>query len=288
MALHRSAPGWYTDPADSGWQRYWDGTAWTMRRRAQSASSDGATTALPKRIADWFDTGTAAARFGKALVSLFVALGVIAGGGVAINIIVNGGPTKSAGGGTGEGRTFTKGTSGSSPTDSFSSALLQPCDLGDCNDNFGWVQTQLPSPSGSLPSCPTFPQHAARYENVALLNDTSTVKVNEDVWQVTDPNQAMSTYTNTAQNCTFMNSQGDDVAYQPDYSAGSYGDNSSIFSLGATNPDLPNATPTIVGYEALITKGDLVASVFVTPGESGLISESDLSAIFSAATRKLG
>jgi hypothetical protein len=67
------APGWYTDPADPMWQRYWDGTAWTMRRRPLPPPSEPSrepATSWPKRITEWFDAGTAAARFAKAVVGV--------------------------------------------------------------------------------------------------------------------------------------------------------------------------------------------------------------------------
>ena len=38
MAEARAEPDWYTDPDGSGGQRYWDGQAWTNRRRPAPAS----------------------------------------------------------------------------------------------------------------------------------------------------------------------------------------------------------------------------------------------------------
>jgi hypothetical protein len=296
MSTVRPAPGWYTDPADPAWQRYWDGTAWTVHRRPLPPSSEPSrepAKSWPQRIAEWFETGTAAVRFAKAVVSLLAAGGLIAGGVVVNNIIVNGGQTHvvqgptgggQAGGNTGGGSV---GGGGSNSGATLSSTLLQPCDLGECNSPFGWIQTQAPTSTGPLPSCPTFPPTAVGHVGTVLLNNTTAIEVFEDIWRVADPGQVVSTYVNTAQGCSFTNSQDKVVTFQADDSGGSYGDKSAVFSLGVTDPGLPGETPTIGSYEAVIAKGNLVATVLVKLGTSGIISGSDLSAIFTATTRRL-
>jgi uncharacterized protein DUF2510 len=115
MATVRPQPGWYTDPADASWQRYWDGTAWTIHRRPLPPPGEPSreqATSWPKRVTEWFDTGTAAVRFAKAVTSLLVALGLIAGGGIVINTVVNGSQTHSDRGTTGRGQSGGQGTSG--------------------------------------------------------------------------------------------------------------------------------------------------------------------------------
>jgi hypothetical protein len=293
MSLYKLPPGWYTNTTDPGWQHYWDGSAWTHRRplpptNETAKESNEPAKDKPKGWIELFKTGGAAG-YGNLIVALLIGLGVLTGGGVVVKVIVDRPGGNSTGSSNG-GRTATANpTVTPSPTvtstAAFPSALLKPCDLGPCTGFFGWVKTQASSPLGPL-SCPTLPQKEAGYENTALLDNDSQLEVTEEIWRVANPSQVVSTYTNTAQNCTSApNNSGQVFAYQADYSDGSYGDQSVVFSLGWTYEAAPG-TPTIVGYDAVIAKGNLVASVYVDVNSGG--SESDLPSIFKAATKKLG
>lgn len=279
--------GWYTDPTNSTLQRYWDGHAWTTVTRIASPherSSESSQTrkesqapkqSLVKTVADWFNTGTAAVKFLKALAGLLAFLGIITVGGA-----IAGGSSGGSGGGSG-----VTGSS-STPVASLSSALLQPSDLG-ATGVLGWTQTQIPSSSGTAPSCPLYPKLVGNVDTA--LSDASTgILVIEYVWKIANPAQAISTFVNSAQNCSFTDSSGNyKDTYQADYADGSYGDRSAIFTVGLTSTAFPNETPTIGAYQALISRGNLIAAVRLTTGTDGVVSQSTLNQIFTAAAGRL-
>ena len=285
--------GWYPDPTNSILQRYWDGHAWTAVTRTappherlsesnQTGKERSRKQSLVKTVADWFNTGTAAVKFLKALLSLLAFLGIITVGGV----IARGGSGGSGGdsGGSGGGSGVT--VNNSTPPVSLSSALLQPSDLG-ATGVFGWSQTQIPSSSGASPPCPSYPKLVG-YVDTALSDASTGILVIEYVWKVANPAQAISTFVNTAQNCSFTDSSGNNVdTYQADYADGSYGDKSAIFTEGVTSTALPNETPTIGAYQALISRGNFLAAVRLTTGTEGVVSQSMLNQIFTAAARRL-
>lgn len=207
-----------------------------------------------RSLADWFNTGTAAVKFAKALVGFLAFLGIITVGGVIAGI----------GGGN------------------LSAALLQPSDLG-VSGALGWSQTQV-SP-GTPSSCPTYPPDSDQHVITAMSDAASGDVLSEEVWKLTDPDQAISAYVSTAQNCSFAKNAENTVTYQQDDSDGSYGQDSAIETLGVTN--LPGETPTIGAYDALIARGDLLAEVHLTTGTEGSIDESTLTSIFTKAAEKL-
>jgi|SRR5208282_1971320 len=274
MAATLPPAGWYTDPTDSTQRRYWDGHAWTALTgpaRPQDRSSESKQTREKssqskqpwiKTVADWFNTGTAAVKFAKALLGLLAFLGIITIGRV---IIIPPGPPNI-------------------PVANLSSALLQPCDLGACGA-VGWSLTQIPPSSPS--SCPSFSQKPEGEVSTALSDGSTGIIIYEQVLKLAHPDQAISAYAGTAQNCSFNNSSGNLVTYQTDDSAGSYGDESAVFTLGVTNPGFQNETPTIGAYEALIARGDVLASVHILPGTEGTISQAMLNQIFTTAARLL-
>ena len=274
MTTTQPAPGWYPDPSNPAYQRYWDGHAWTVVTRTapthgessesnQTRKSSTSKTSFIKSVADWFNTGTAAIKFAKALLAF---LGIITIGGAI------------AGGGGGGG--------GGNPVRTLSAALLQPCELGACGA-VGWSQTQFPSPSSTPPSCPSYPQNSEGHVTTALTYAASGIDLYEVIWKLTKPDNAISTYVNTAQNCSFTNSSGSTVTLQADDSAGSYGDESAVFTVGVTNSAFQNETPTITAYDALIARGNLVAEVTLTTGTEGTISPSMLDQVLTTATNKL-
>jgi hypothetical protein len=275
-------PGWYTDPENSTQRRYWDGQAWTVLTGpapSHNKSSEKPQSRI-KRIADWFNTGTAAVKFAKASLSLLAFLGIITVGGAIVAPSPNPNPTP------GPSPSPVPGPSPSPTSTDLSSALLQPCDLGACGD-FGWSQTQFPaSPSsGTSQSCPSYPKQEG--VSTALTDGSTGIRLFEIVWRLTDPNQAISTFTGTAQNCTVTNSSGDQLTYQDDDNAGSYGSQSTVYTVGVTNPSFQDETPTIGAYDALIEQGNLLAWVYLTTGTEGVISQSMLTSIFTAAARRL-
>jgi len=282
-------PGWYPDPSNPAYQRYWDGNAWTVVTRTapthgnssesdQTRKSSASKPSFIKSVADWFNTGTAAVKFAKALLGLLAFLGIITIGGA---IAGGGGGTGGGGGGGG-------GSSGSrnSTERTLSATLLQPCDLGACGA-VGWSLTQFPSSSSNPPSCPSYPQNSEGHVSTALEDAASGVDLYEVIWKVTDPSNAISTYMNTAQNCSFTNNSGNTATLQADDSAGSYGDESAVFTVGVVNSAFQNETPTITAYDALIARGNLVAEVTLTTGTEGTISPSMLNQVLTTATNKL-
>lgn len=116
-----------------------------MRRRPLPPSGEPSrepATSLPKRLTEWFDTGTAAARFAKAVVSVLVALGLIAGGGLVIKVIVNGGQNPGGHGTIGGSHGGSQGGSGSGGSGSDNPSRSTVSQL---------VLTQKDFPSGSFP-----------------------------------------------------------------------------------------------------------------------------------------
>lgn len=222
-------------------------------------------------------------KFAKALAGLLAFLGIITISGV----IAGGGSSGSGGsdGTRGPGNSDSSGNSGNPSPTNLSAALLQPSDLGT-GDFFGWQKTQAPSPS-STPSCPTYPQNSEGHVFTALADVGTGMVLYEDVWKLAQPGQAISTYASTAQGCSLPNNSGDTVTFQVDDSDGSYGDESVIYTQGVTNPALPGETPTIGAYDALIARGDLLASIYLSTGTEGTISQSILTTIFTAAAKKL-
>jgi Protein of unknown function (DUF2510) len=278
-------PGWYANPGDPRYQRYWDGHAWTVVTRTAPANGKSESTQAHKKssaskqswiksVAVWFNTGTAAVKFAKALLGLLAFLGIITIGGAIV------GPN---------GPACSSSSNGCSPTPvnpvrPLSAALLQPCDFGACGD-IGWSQTQVPSASSTSASCPSLPQNSG-YVFTALVDAPTNMKVFETIWRLANPNQAISTFTATAQNCSITNSSGDLLTYQADDADGSYGDESAIFTVGVTPPGSQNET-SIGAYSALIARGNLLAWVYVTTGIDGTISQSTLNQMFTTAANKL-
>jgi Protein of unknown function (DUF2510) len=278
MAVTPPAPGWYTDPWNPAYQRYWDGHDWTVMTRATAPHSEtsesnqihgkSATSnrSWIKTLADWFNTGTAAVKFAKALFGLLAFLGIITIGGAI------------AGGGSGGG--------GNNLTPAnLSTALLQPSDLG-ATGAVGWSKTQAPS-SSSTPPCPTFPRNSEGHVFTALTYGSMGIVLYEDVWKLASPDQAISTFVNTAQGCSFTNASGNTVTLQADDSDGSYGNESVIYTVGVTSPGFQNETPTLGAYNALIARGHLLAAVYLSTGTEGTLSQSMLSTVFGAAAKRL-
>jgi Protein of unknown function (DUF2510) len=240
MTTTRPAPGWYPDPSNPAYQRYWDGYAWTAATRtasvhdkssesSQTHKSPTSKTSSIKTVGDWFNTGTAAVKFAKALLGLLAFLGIITVGGAIVKIVINP-PSPSlpsnppVAGGT------------------LSSALLQPSDLG-ASGAVGWSQTQFPPSSSNPPSCPSYPQSPEGHVDTALTYAALGIDLYENVWKVANPDSVFSAYVNTAQNCSFPNNSGNTVTLQADDSAASYGDQSAVFTMGVTNTAFQNETP---------------------------------------------
>lgn len=289
MTTASPSPGWYTDPADSRCLRYWNGSAWTSACRPLPASDPASPRPQPnllRIVTAWFDTGTAVVRFMKAALSLLAFLGLITVGGVGISTAVSSGGTHGGQSPQGvgpdhEGQPIVSNGSG---RQTVSSALLRPCDLGDCDDQSGWVQTQGPPP-GTTP-CPAFPR-TKPHAFIALVNQTTQVKVYEEIWSVPNAKQAVSTFARTAQNCSFTNRLNTHLTYQADDEAVSYGDHGRFFNIFTSSQILGNESPTLWAYAASFAHGTLTAVVYVEAGTEGTISQSMLSEVFTAVTHRL-
>jgi hypothetical protein len=240
-----------------------------------------------QKLREWLETGTAAAKFLKVLLPL---VGIAAVSGITINIFIGGNdkPNPVLPDGHASGSTTPSG--GNTPVTTLSSALLQPCDLGTCTAGLGWAQTQGSSPPG--PSCSSFPQKSEGHASTAISNASTSVDVIENVWQLTNPQQAVAAFSATAQGCSY--NQNDPVSgapevviFQSDDSAGNFGDDSQAFSIGIQGTTFPNAPITISGYEAVIARGNLFASVYTSTGSAGSMSSSTLSSLLNAAVRRL-
>lgn len=278
-------PGWYNDPHNPGYQRYWDGRSWTAMTRSavphgrpsESNQAHGKSSKTNqswiKTAADWFNTGTAAVRFAKALCALLVFLGVITVG----NAVVGGGSGAGGSGGGGSG-------GGSTSPANLSATLLQPTDLG-VSGAVGWSQTQFTS--GPAESCPSFPPNSDEHVMTALTYAAMGINLYEEVWKLADPNQAITTFENTASNCSYTDSSGNTVTFQVDDSDGSYGQNSTIYTEAVTNSAFQGETPTITRYIALIAQDNLLAGVAITTGIEGTLSQSTLNTVFTAAAKRL-
>jgi Protein of unknown function (DUF2510) len=294
-------PGWYADPWNPAFQRYWDGHSWTGMTHAAPPHTEPSEkdqthqkSSRPNQSwiktlgdwfttgADWFTTGSAAVKFAKALFGLLVSLGIITIGGV-----IAGGGSLGHGSSSSSGGSPNSGSSGNGLPATLSAALIQSSDLGTTSGFFGWHKTQAPTSSSSAPSCPTYPQTSEGHVSTALTDVGTGIVLYEDVWELTQPGQAISTYVNTAQGCSFPNDSGDTVTFQADDSDGAYGSESVIYTEGITNPALPGEVPTIGAYNALIMRGNLLASVYLSTGTEGSIDQSTLTSILTAVAKKL-
>lgn len=184
----------------------------------------------------------------------------------------------------GRGSTSNSQGSGQNPAP-VQQALLQASDLGT-----GWMPTQLPSGSGPPIRCPTYPQDTADDASVTY-SDGNNATVFEEVMKLQDASGAVSTYENTATDCSFTK-QGDSgitstFTYQQDSSAPQLGEQSDVFTVGGTS--MQGETPTIDAYSAAIRIGDEVAFIYVAVGLYNEPSESTIiQTILPAAANHLG
>jgi hypothetical protein len=262
----RWAPGWYADPADPRWLRYWDGTAWTMRRRPTpppGAPPRKPSTSLPRRITEWFNTGTAAARFAKAVVALLVALGVIGGGGAVINGIVN---------------------SGSGP-------LLSSADLEQTVGG-SWQATAATRQYLDF-SCFSLPANPSKSQ-IEGLSETLGAKVYEvvDSFPTTaGASQAYANFTSTTNNCSWENTSKEGTTSQftavPDSNAPDLDSESSIWDIEGAPVDLGGAT-SHDGAICAVQSGNLDAFVYILVDNSNSPSLTTVeNSIEPALARKL-
>lgn len=241
---NRWAPGWYTDPADPTWLRYWDGTAWTMRRRPVPPSSEPPrkpATSLPKQITEWFNTGTAAARFAKAIVGVLVALGVIGGGGAVINGIVNG---------------------GHNPSD----ALLSSADMEQAVG--GSWQAIAATPQSLTFSCFPLPANPSKSQ-AGGLSEALGAKLYEvaDSFPTTAAaSQAYTKFTSTTNNCSWENTSKEGTTSQftavADSNAPNLDSESSMWDIEGVPVGLGGA-PSHDGAMCAVQSGNLDAFAFI-------------------------
>src|ERR1022692_467389 len=268
-------PGWYTDPWDPAWQRYWDGASWTAARSPlpTAGQSAGKTESRSKKLREWFsvatdwlETGTALVRLLKTLLVLIGVLGPITLGGIGVKSILNNSGSVAA----------------------LSSSLLQPSDLG--SSGLGWSQTQANS---SVTPCPSLPRQTRNRVSTALSDGATDVTLYEVVWKLGNPQQVISSFANSAHSCSFrqndpVSGSPEEVTYQSDDSlSATFGDASRVFSVGLTGLTFSDEPTTIGAYQAVIAHGDLLASVYVTTGTAGTMDSSTLSSILAASAQRL-
>ena len=242
---NRWAPGWYTDPSDPTWLRYWDGTTWTMRRRPMPPSSEPLrepATSLPKRIAEWFNTGTAAARFAKAVVGVLVALGVIGGGGAAINGIVNG-------------------------DHNYSGALLSSADMEQAVGG-SWQAIAATTQSLTF-SCFSLPTNPSKSQTVGL-SETLGAKLYEvfDSFSTTAAaSQAYASFTSSTNNCSWQNTSNEGNTSQftavPDSNAPNLDSASNLWDIEGFDVVLHDSS-SHDGAICAVRSGNLDAFAYIT------------------------
>jgi hypothetical protein len=201
---------------------------------------------LPVLIKEWFGAGTAATQFLKGLLALLVASGVTAGGVAGYNAI-----------------SASPGSFTPSPPKrtALSAALLQPCDLGTCDGIFGWVPSSATSVSNSGGSCPALPAiSAANHVATALEYDPTGDTVDEDIWHLANPRQAVATFVSTAQRCSFPVNGGQDFL-TPDDSVGTFADASAVDLLSNLPAGYAPQYATITAVTAVIARGNMLAFV---------------------------
>jgi hypothetical protein len=206
-----------------------------------SKPSKEQTTSLPRRITEWFNTGTAAARFAKAVVGLLVALGVIGGGGAVISGIVNGDHNPS-------------------------SALLSSADLDQAVG--GSWQTIAVTPQYLSFSCFSLPSNPSKSQTVGL-SETLGAKLYEvvDSFPTTGAaSQAYTSFTSTTNNCSWENTSKEGTTSQftdvPDSNAPNLDSKSSIWDVEGVPVGLGGA-PSHDGAICAVQSGSIDAFAFI-------------------------